>query len=512
MTRGQGLGPIVLSALVLGGCGQAMLVPNLQPPRAPLPPASEDAQLKVHMKSGELYVLDRWELGEDGARLRGRGKAYAVTRLQLGSGSYDVALTDVALLETNDVRALYPAGAQVLAVASVVMGTVTGICVADPKSCFGSCPTFYLDGEHDRPRAEGFSGSIARVLEERDVDALHGVRARSGTLALTMRNEALETHAVRSVRLLAVPRGASHRVLAGSDGRFHAASGLVQPASCHALEGDCRRALSALDGRERWSEANAHDLATRETIELTFPAQRGRIGVLVGARASLMTTFLFYQSLAYLGRNAGEALAAMERSTPERARAMLAMGDRLGGIDVEISEGEEAWRSPGTYNEPGPIAGDVLVLPATAAGNGPLHVRLRLARGAWRLDAVGVARLGETVDPIRLEPARVERAGQADARALSALLDGERHLVTLPGDAYRIVFDVPPALSNAEFFLESEGYYYEWMRTEWLADEDPALARLVVARPDEALRRLAPEFKKREATMEQAFWGSRFRK
>ena len=71
---------------------------------------------------------------------------------------------------------------------------------------------------------------------------------------------------------------------------------------------------------------------------------------------------------------------------------------------------------------------------------------------------------------------------------------------------------MPEGLDGAAAFLESRGYYYEWMRSEWLAEEDAAMAGLVVARPEEALRRLAPQYKRQEADMEGSFWASRFRK
>ncbi|HSD28956.1 MAG TPA: hypothetical protein VLL75_16780, partial [Vicinamibacteria bacterium] len=62
-----------------------------------------------------------------------------------------------------------------------------------------------------------------------------------------------------------------------------------------------------------------------------------------------------------------------------------------------------------------------------------------------------------------------------------------------------------------EIFLESEGFYYEWMRSEWLAEEDPGMAALALADPAEALRRLAPAYKAEEPHLERAFWASRFR-
>jgi hypothetical protein len=48
------------------------------------------------------------------------------------------------------------------------------------------------------------------------------------------------------------------------------------------------------------------------------------------------------------------------------------------------------------------------------------------------------------------------------------------------------------------------------MRDEWLVDEDPARAAMMLADPKRALRVLAPEFKKREAEMDRLFWNSRY--
>ena len=85
-------------------------------------------------------------------------------------------------------------------------------------------------------------------------------------------------------------------------------------------------------------------------------------------------------------------------------------------------------------------------------------------------------------------------------------------MITTPGDEYRLVFRLPEPASEQELFLESEGYYYEWMRGEWLAEENPAMLAMAMLRPDEALRRLAGPFKEREGRMERVFWASRYRR
>lgn len=131
---------------------------------------------------------------------------------------------------------------------------------------------------------------------------------------------------------------------------------------------------------------------------------------------------------------------------------------------------------------------------------------MRMARGLWRLDWVALARLSGEAAPIRLEPVRVERVGPGSAR--SPVPAGT--LTTLPGDEYAFRFRLPAGAGPHELFLESRGYYLEWMRDAWLVEENPQRAALMLAQPVDALRLLAPEFKAQEAGMERAFWESRY--
>ncbi len=503
-------------ALLTGACAIPLREPRLHEPSAPPPRTDKTPELKVHMKSGELLVLSEWTASPSGDRISGQGQAFTSAREKRGApGRHDVAVTDVALLETNAPESVRSVGLGVVATTTFVLGGITGYCAISPKSCFGSCPTFYLEDargrEPDRPQAEGFSESIARVLEARDLDALLAVRPPGSEVALVMRNEALETHAVRRVRLVAAPRPEGGRVLAGPGDRLFAAGPLVPPLGCRAPEGDCRAALAALDGADRASETDGRDLAAREVVELRFPPASGTLGVAIAARHTLLSTFLFYQTMAATGRRSGEFLAALERGGPEAGRRALGMARALGGIEVEVREGDGAWRLAGTFDEAGPIAGDLRVLPFEADGTGEIGVRLRLARGHFRVDAVALARLGGEIAPVRVESFAVERGPARDDRALRLLRDGERHLVTRAGDAYRLRFRLPEGPGSFELFLESEGFYYEWMREEWLAEEDEALAALAVLDPGEALRRLAPLYREKEGGLEQAFWASRFR-
>lgn len=504
---------VAVSAL-LTACGVTYVTPTLQPP-GPVPPVKgERLDLKVHMKSGELYVLESWRVDDATRTIAGHGTRYTALREQGERADLHIPMDAIALLETSRARTAYPGGLQALAVMTTVFGTLATICAASPKSCFGSCPTFYAEGGGDLPQAEGFSASISHSLEERDVDHLYRVHPTGRELAIVMRNEALETHAVRSVRLLALPRPRGGRVFASPDGRFHLARAALAPTECDAAEGDCLAAVQALDHRERTSLADGEDLAARETVELAFPAVAGARGIVLGARQSLLSTFLLYQTMAYMGHQAGEWLAALERLPPTDPSQAFGLTRVLGGIEVQVTDDGTEWRTVGTYNEAGPLAGDVQVFPlAPAPETAPTRVRLRMAKGSWRLDYVALASLGPEVVPQVLEPRRVERAGRRDDGALEALRH-DRYLVTAPGDAYRLTFALPDrsADQELELFLESRGYYYEWMRAEWLAEEDPAMVDMILTRPEDALRHLAPAYKEREGAMEESFWKSRFRR
>ena len=142
-----------------------------------------------------------------------------------------------------------------------------------------------------------------------------------------MLNEAYETHVVKEVVLLAAPRPPGGRVFQTPSGEFVSAKGWQMPLSCRGDEGDCRAAVQAVDGRMRSSVADRDDLAAREVIELSFPAGAGRRGLVLASSQSLMSTFLFYQTLAYLGHDAVPWLARVEAGD-----ARLATG--LAGLDL----------------------------------------------------------------------------------------------------------------------------------------------------------------------------------
>jgi len=487
---------------------------------ARVPPVSERcACLKAHLKNGQTVVFESWHASQDGIAVSGEGIRLGPARDTLGAGACSVPLDSVALFETDRLSPSPPVVG--LTLVSVASAGLSVYCLTHPKACFGSCPTFYLwDGTAWRLSAEGFSASVAPSLEATDVDALPCGPREGGELELRMRNEALETHVVRHADLLAVPVGAGARALLAPDGSFREATALLPPTECAGAEGDCLEMVARFDGRERCSLADSVDLASREALDIRFsvpssgfPRAGAQVGVVIAARQSLLTTYLFYQTLAYLGTQAGRLIAAL--GDDEAARGMYrSFHEVLGGIEVlslrgDSRPGDDAWVSCGAFRETGPLACDVRVIPLPG-DTIPDTVRLRMAKGNWRIDWIALAVLGAPREAVRIHPVEVERNGRVDGQALASLLEKSSSLVTLPGDSCSIRYCLPTGLGSCQLFLESRGYYLEWMREGWLAEESGPLAAMMLLDPEQGLRRLAREFKKSEAGMEAAFWSSRY--
>jgi hypothetical protein len=490
---------LALATAFTGGCFESRLARTLKTPDQIKTLDRRSPYLKVHMKDGDLYVLSKWRVDDAQREVSGDGDRFGISREVVASGAFRIAVGEIALLETNVVQR---SGAAVgLAVITGVSAAMTAVCIANPKACFGSCPTFYIaDGNRVVLQAEGFSSSVAPSLEARDVDALYRVQATSPVLAVTMKNEALETHVVRHVRLLAAERPAAGRVLRTVTGEFREAADLRPIERCRAEEGDCRAKTRAFDDDERFSSTDEADLARREIVDLEITSD-GPTGLVIASRQTLARTYIFYQSLAWLGRSASDMLAALERGDRAVASAFTRFDNVLGGIEVLAEVADGSWILTGEVRETGPLASDVVVVPLPADATG--HLRLRLARGHWRIDYLASAHLGRRVDPVAIDPHSI--------RSRRTTTEGRQSpLTTLPGDIYAYSFRLPDDPRRYELFLESQGYYLEWLRDEWLVEENKARAAQLLLNPQQLLRDIAPDFKKQEARIEALFWGSRY--
>lgn len=479
--------------------------------------------LKVHMTDGGLYLLDSLINSSNRDTVTGYGSYFdqyrdMVTNNKKANGptiqpAFRIPFSKVALFETNNITGL---NKSMIAMTLVgVPQTILSIyCIINPKSCFGSCPTFYAwDGKDTVLMAEGFSSSILRSFEKEDIDMLYDARVTANRIDLKLTNEALETHIIRYADLLVFPRKLNERVFSVENGGFTRVSEIRSPSSCFGDEGSCLEAVQNMDQKERFSETDKKNLAAREDIEVNFnEVPDGELGLVVGSRQTFLTTFLFYQSLAYMGNTAGKFAASIESGNKSLQKKVDKVWDVLGGIEVYILDKKGKWIKAGELNEMGPIASDIHFIRLPFTGQKNLKIKLVLTKGLWRLDYLALAKVGPMAEPVRIKPSVLsDNPAPADISTIF-LSDDHEPLITLPGDSYHLSYSLPYEPDEYELFLCSKGYYIEWMREPWLAEQNLKKASLLFGFPGLFMKLAAKEFKVIEPTMEENFWKSRYAK
>lgn len=471
--------------------------------------------IKAHMKNGLAYVMYKWHFDSDDSTLNGHGTFLDINRNVIEKRGdirskkepegpmFKVDISDIALIETND------PGRSIAGGLAVVTGITSGFaifCLINPKACFGSCPTFYAwNGDSLMLQAEGFSTSISPSLERNDIDMLYHITADQ-SVELKLTNEAMETHAIRYARLLAFEKRDNERIFATAEGTFVRATTMSAPRSCQTSTGDCLQMVNTADGREYYSRADSMNLNSREELIIRFDVTSDQsIGLVLGKRQTLMTTYLMYQGLAYMGNSATYWLAELERGKARPSKSIFSL---LGGVEVFSEQPDGNWRFEGELNETGPIATDFNVVPLSSRADGSITLKLRMNKGLWRIDYVALATLSGEVHPTMIEPAQVETIIGSEPEPLDKLKNEDAYLVTYPGDVYLIRYDLP--FTNAELFLDSKGYYLEWIRDEWVKEQSFSKLGRMINRPSLFLKRVAGDFKKIEPVMEKTFWNSRY--
>jgi len=472
--------------------------------------------LKAHLKNGDVYILkDSWGVDTITNILTGNGTKYNFNRAKVFEGPISILIDSVAIFETNTKIVKPEAGRitalSILAGLDVVVGL---ICLANPKACFGSCPTFYIN-ENDNfhyADAEGFTNAISPSMEYYDIDALNNADLTQNSFSITMKNEALETHCVNDVKLLAYPRKQGERVYHSPSNDFYLCENNYPLTKAKGNEGDITSLMKIEDKHERFSFSDANNLSSKEEILLTFDNvyNADDLGLIFNFRQTLMTTYLFYSAMGYMGDNVGDIFAILE-TDQEMRNKFDATTKELGQIDIySWNEQINGWEIENGIYETGPIAINKQFIPLkNLSFDSTVKLKLVLNKGLWRIDYVALTNIKEKVKPIEIAPGSILNKGKPDNTALSEITDPGKHLISMPGSEYKFNFTLPNPDTDYELFLYSKGYYLEWMREHWIKDKDLLKLKQMVDNPKKYLRDEAKSYKQYESVMEQVFWNSK---
>ena len=473
--------------------------------------------LKAHLKNGDVCILkDSWHVDTIQYLISGNGSRYDFNRIRVFEGKFSVPIDSVAIFETNT-KIQNPesdriAALSILAGLDVVLGIV---CLTNPKACFGSCPTFYIN-EKDNfhyADAEGFSNAISPSMEYFDIDALNIQTISGNTFSITMKNEALETHCVNNVKLLAYPLKKGERVYQSPSNEFYLCENNYVLKQAIGNEGDITALLKDEDRQERFSPSDGSNLSSKEEIVLTFDNAENadELGLILNFRQTLMTTYFIYSAMGYMGDEVGDIFAKIETEGNTKDKLKNGIKRELGNIDIYVwNEQNNNWEYQNGFYETGPIAINRQFIPLqNRQSNSKIKIKLVLNKGLWRMDYASLTNIKKQVSPIEISPSTITNKGKLDNIALSEINSPDKYLLSMPGSEYKFNFTLPSANTDYDFFLYSKGYYLEWMREHWIKDKDLLKLKQMVDNPKKYLREEAESYKQYEATMEHQFWNSK---
>lgn len=503
-------------ALVASGCIISRRI-TVEPFR---PGASDVAQVKspvkAHLSDGSIVVFENGVLVARNSVL-GTGRRFTPMLAEIGRMD-SIPLDSVLGMETF--RARVNPGRTVAYSTLATIGTLAAgvglACAADPK-CFGSCPTFYADSAGVPVlEAEGFSYSIAPLLEARDIDRLRTVPDSNGIVRLQVWNEALETHYINHLALVEARHRPGEHVLPDEKGRPVAVAGYVSGVRATDRAGrDVTVPLQQSDGvlfatdDRTLASVSAEDMDDHIDLVLPRPAGADSIAIVLRMRNSLLNTILFYDYM--LARPGARSLDWMEQELG-RIGPTVALGRWYNGrLGLRISvQGENGWEQLSKLSDYGPIAWrDVAaVIPVREAGDS-LRVRLSFLADQWRIDRLAVASSVRRVPSRQVEAQSVTGAtGSLEDAPLRAIADAdENYLQTSPRQRFTVAFDVGRDAGQARtFLLVSQGYYTEWVRGAWMT----GMRDTVAFRPEDAtLLRALRSWRAQKDSMEKQFYRSR---
>lgn len=476
---------------------------------------------KCHLMDGSVVVFDRgFVVGAN--VLTGYGVRYPLAGKDATTVVSTVALDSIVAITTYSD---YTPGRQfangTLSFFGTVLSALAIYCVSCPKCCFGSCPTVYsLEGADSSLETELFSSSIAKLLEERDVDQLKQPIPDNGRYKLRITNEAMETHYIDKFNLLLAEHPKGTLAFPNTNGDLTIVSKLGNITKAVNSEGfDVTADVSNDDkvsyrsGMEMVKELRVSPRF--DFVEFTSDVPEGAkvAKVVVKYKNTLLSTILLYDVV--FGSQGIHAIQWNERMNKDEGYAndFRMIYDNFSGMKLEAGEGAASGLMK-RFPDAGPIAWKYVAAEMQVDGLEDLELRLSFIPDNMMIDYIGIEYDGpdngsisqKIIYPVDAE-GNTDLSGN-EALELLANADG-RYLVTEPGEAYTLTYSLGKREDcEQSLFIVSEGYYNEWVRGSWVRNDS-------TARPFDLydiggnLSRLSESWESNKALIESEFFNAR---
>lgn len=444
---------------------------------------------KVYLKDGTIILYqDGFKLTDN--QISGKGRGYFLNhKSDEAQKDYSISLGDIAAMTYHkaETQSGTVTGEVIMDITALPLTFSAIYCLICPKCCFGSCPTVYIrDNGQYLFCSELFSYSISPYMEADDLDLLVSDYSRKGEpLDVRVTNEALETHYINEMTLLQVTHPKNTAVYPTSDNRLLLYRELRSPDEAKNSQGDDVLAQVAKTDQlgYRSPEHLVGELKNGpyfDHIDLRFrvPPSTSRINLLLKAKNTLLSTVLFYEIV--LASQGIDALGWIEKMNTDRdyANFFQSVYRAFSGIAVKVRKGDE-WIDIGKIKDMGPIGYKYVASVIPTYNQTDLWVRLEFIPDNFIFDGIFFDYKNEeaenslSVEPVDCE-AVFDSNGQRREDVLRLLREKDSlYLVTEPSDAYHFFYRAREVRDDKaiSFFIQSEGYYTEWLRGKWVREK-----------------------------------------
>jgi hypothetical protein len=440
---------------------------------------------KVFTSQGDIYLFPNgFNVTDD--RISGKGEHYAFGA-DLGlTGRWDILRDSIVAMTYYEEKHTFGEvmGSAVFSTYTPLISFLSLYCLVCPKCCFGSCPTVYVgDDTTGGIQAECFSYCVSPFVQRPDLDLLARDVDPVRPFQFRMTNEALESHLINRLDLLAVAHPADSRVFPTDDGRVLAVRGLEEVRHARAGNGaDISAQLKEIDddgyrsGLRRFADLTDRKQRDVITFEIPTDPAQDSVTVVLRARNTLLTTALFYDVV--LGSRGLNALTWTARMAEDEqyARLFYALYDEYAGVSIEVERGA-TFEKVGRIGDIGPIAWKDLAIRVPVTGK-RTRVRLSFFPDNICIDYLAYARetlRGNAFSVTRVAPSAMRDHHDVSRPELIAKVarQDDDYLHSTPGDSFLFTCDLPRAPGmRTSVLLQSQGYYYEWLRGNWVRNEN----------------------------------------
>ncbi len=469
------------------------------------------APAKAHLIDGAVVVFPSG-IELDSSRVYARpgsaGLRYPLGSITMSGPVSSVLLDSVGFLEQYNRRLDVPSFLTSLPIFAV--GGTAGLAVL-LVAIFGSCPTVYSwDGGQYVLEAEAFSYSISRTTEAGDLDLLDRLREDSGMVRLMLTNEALETHYINELDLLAVDHEPGYDALPVDDGRVLLFGRPQAELTAKDRMGrDVTEEIAARDDRWHATDsaltAQLPDSAVRDWVDVSVPVPQGARKMVVGLRFrnTLLNTALLYDVM--LADQGARALdwQARDLNNLFYLWRFSKWYSRHFRIHVQVPTGR-GMREVKLIRDTGPITWHLTAFELPVVPGETARFRLETIADNIHLDWVGASFAFAPCRPVPVACGGIEQSGKARPDLLPLFSRADRsYFITGPGESYILSFTAPPRSAGLErtWFARTRGWYAEWLRGHDLG-RDPAALELT----DASVRRAGAAWLKKKADMERRFY------